>query len=183
MAAKKTEQKVHPAVEEMATATKNVIKHVNSIIGQVAFTSVAADGIAKLTLVPACMSYVLLKQAQEALNEAAKNLSEIRRSVQYEHLPKVFEREGAESTAVVVDGRTYRVTPTEALRVSIKGEKKSEAYEWLRGNGLESLITETVNASTLSAAVKERMAENKGVPEDMFNVLVQPSVSVTAVKK
>ena len=51
----------------------------------------------------------------------------------------------------------YLITKTYA---SADKEHKNELYEALRNEGYGSLITETINANSLSAFVKEQMSEN-----------------------
>lgn len=46
------------------------------------------------------------------------------------------------------------------LYASVVKENKAELYEALKNEGYGSLITETVNANSLSAFVKEQMADN-----------------------
>ena len=47
-----------------------------------------------------------------------------------------------------------------------------------------SLVTETVNSSTLSAAAKFELEEHgREFPEELFNVALVPTTSVTATKK
>lgn len=89
------------------------------------------------------------------------------------------------STSHTVDGK--RITTSEKLHASIRAEHREEAFAWLMkndlfGTELSALITETVNASTLSASIKDAM-RTKGIefPEELFTTVVVPSVSVTAV--
>lgn len=52
------------------------------------------------------------------------------------------------------------------LYASAVKENKAELYEALKKEGYGSLITETVNANSLSAFVKEQMADNDDVLPD-----------------
>jgi len=60
------------------------------------------------------------------------------------------------------------------LYASADKEKKSELFEALKAEGYGSLITETVNANSLSAFVKEQMADN----DDSLPDWLQGKVSV-----
>jgi len=96
-------------------------------------------------------------------------------------IPAAFERENI-STFTTADG--YRVTLSTRFVASIKPDMKGEAWDWLRKNGLDALIVETVNASTLSAAGKKMIEdEGKELPEHLFNAHFMPSVSLTKTKK
>jgi hypothetical protein len=56
---------------------------------------------------------------------------------------------------------------------------KEAAFEWLRENGLGELITETVNASTLSAQARKMLEDGTELDADIFNVSVFPTTSIT----
>lgn len=96
-------------------------------------------------------------------------------------VPEALEQAGI--THVPLD-EGFRVGVSHAWRASIKSDQKEAAYDWLRSNGLEAIISETVNASTLSAAVKVQVEEhNREFPEELFNVAHVPNTSVTQTKK
>lgn len=77
----------------------------------------------------------------------------------------------------------YRVGVSVRWAASIKPDKKEEAYEWLRANGLADLVTATVNASTLSAAARTEIENNnREFPDDIFTVAQVPTTSVTQTK-
>lgn len=112
---------------------------------------------------------------------ALKSLGEASGLLSNELVPKCFERENLTSFTTK-DG--YRVTVSTNYRVSIKGDKKEQAYAWLQDNDLGELITQTVNASTLSAAGRKLIEEqNKELPEELFNAAFMPSTSLTKTKK
>lgn len=77
----------------------------------------------------------------------------------------------------------FRVTRTAKLFASIPSDNQEAAYQWLRDNGYEALIKETVNASSLSGAAKEMMENGNELPEDLFKCHVKDSVSITKKKK
>ena len=61
---------------------------------------------------------------------------------------------------------------TNTTRASVATERKEELFEALRAEGYGGLIYETVNANSLSAFVKEQMAENNDTLPDWLNGLV-----------
>ena len=77
----------------------------------------------------------------------------------------------------------YLTTKTYA---SANKEQKDELFEALRNEGYGSLITETINANSLSAFVKEQMADNDDVlPEWLdgkVNVFDKVTVSLRKSK-
>lgn len=94
-------------------------------------------------------------------------------------MPLVFEDEGV-STITLSSG--YRVTISQRLNASIPADKKAEAYDWLVRNDLGDLITETVNASSLSATARSLIEEGRQLPDDIFKTVILPQVSMTKVK-
>ncbi len=71
---------------------------------------------------------------------------------------------------------------TTKTRASAMAGRKEELYSALKENGFGELVYETVNANSLSAFVKEQIAENQDTVPDWLNGLVnvyeQTSVSV-----
>ena len=82
-------------------------------------------------------------------------------------------------TSITIGGR--RFTVSERSYASITAENKEVAYDWLRKSGNEHLIIETVNASSLSSAVKEWRENNTEIP-DCITVFPKKTVSVTKVQ-
>lgn len=73
-------------------------------------------------------------------------------------LPDAFESEGVDKVRVPQIERSFYVLP----KMSASMVDKEEAMAWLRERGADALITETVNASTLSSYVKD-LLENEGI--------------------
>mgnify|MGYP004542608097 FL=1 len=65
------------------------------------------------------------------------------------------------------------------LYASAVKENKAELYEALKNEGYGSLITETVNANSLSAFVKEQMVDNDDVLPDWLEGKVNVFDKVT----
>lgn len=123
--------------------------------------------------------YGMVRDMNTLVGEALKPLSDAAGILANNLIPKEFENENLTSFTTQ-DG--YRVTVSTAYRASIKADKKEEAYDWLRKNNLDALITETVNAGTLSAAGKKLTEdEGKELPEDLFNAAYMPTTSLTKV--
>ena len=94
-------------------------------------------------------------------------------------LPLVFDNEGV-TTITLSSG--YRVTISSTTRVSIPADNKEQAYQWLVDNDLGDLITNTVNASTLSATARSMNKQGQQLPDDLFKTVILPQVSMTRVK-
>ena len=70
----------------------------------------------------------------------------------------------------------YLTTKTYA---SANKEQKDELFDALRNEGYGSLITETINANSLSAFVKEQMADNDDILPDWLDGKVNVFDKVT----
>lgn len=131
-------------------------------------------------------AYVVFHRLMERLDETLEPLSHddpekpgLFELYKRKLLPEVFEVEGVKSIPLA---EGYRVGTASTFRASIRKGMKDTAYNWLRGNQLGDIITTTVNASTLSSAAKKLMEDqNKELPNDLFNVAMVPTTSVTKV--
>lgn len=124
-------------------------------------------------------AYVGVKDFYEQFDEIRKKLNVAKERMSYQILPRAFEDEG-QTTVTLSSG--HRVTISSKLRASI-GEDKLAAYDWLRENEFGEVITETVNASTLSALAKELAERGSGLPDELFSTSVAQTTSVTKVRK
>ena len=124
-------------------------------------------------------AFVALRGIRDEIEELYKSINKTYDQWKSERLPNAFEAEGV-PTVNLEEG--YRVTVSEKVFASIRGGKKEAAYQWLRENGLASIVTETVNSSTLSAVAKTMAEENRELDADYFHVHIVPSTSVTKTK-
>lgn len=97
-----------------------------------------------------------------------------------EHMPKAYEDEGVNKTLALDEG--YRVTVSASMKVSLPAENREKGFEWLRENNLGDLITETVNAQTLTSTANT-LLEEQGLelPGDIFSVHMVNNTSVTKI--
>lgn len=136
---------------------------------------VAHDGGA----VELARAFVALRSLKDEIDECSKIFSKLFEDVKGVQLPAKFEAEGV-PTINLDEG--YRVSVSHRVFASIKTGQKDMAMKWLRSNGLEDLVTETVNSSTLSAVAKSMAEENRELDGELFSVAVLPSTSVTKTK-
>lgn len=123
--------------------------------------------------------YRVFQQLDELRDEMSKQVEFVKTVL----LPQAFENE-ALSSFTLEDGT--RVTVSEKINASIPPHVKEEAYQWLVDHNLGALITQTVNASSLSSTAKGILAgEVEGVfdlPSELFNVSTRKTTSVTRRK-
>ena len=91
-------------------------------------------------------------------------------------IPSRFEEEGIENITIEGIGR---VSLTGDMYVSVHAENRERMYDWLNDIGKDSLITKTVNASTLKAAVKAMIRAGEEIPEDFIKVTPFTRASIT----
>lgn len=103
------------------------------------------------------------KQNNAEIEKAELELSELMAKTETQS----FQRAG---TLFYLTTKTY---------ASADKEHKDELFEALRGEGFGSLITETINANSLSAFVKEQMSENDDILPDWLEGKVNVFDKVT----
>lgn len=93
-------------------------------------------------------------------------------------VPAVFET--ADTTSQTIDG-IGRCNIMDDISVSMQGdsdpEKKANRelfYQWLIDQGLEDMLTRSVNAQTLAAFVRRQMAAKDGLPLPTNLITVKP---------
>ncbi len=114
-----------------------------------------------------------VKEARKTLEQMSDHLSRV---VIPDTIKSLRERTG-EKPPFNIEG-VGRVTVS--YRFSCTMTDKPAGLDWLRANGHEGLIQETVNSSTLSAFGKD-MLENQGkeLPEEIFKTSTSPYTSIT----
>lgn len=123
----------------------------------------------------------------EAIEDAFKKSEKVREFQQAVRIPEYYFDNGI--TSLTIGDR--RVTLSLKVMGSIRASHKDEAIKWLEeftkkddeGNDIHpfsAIPTKTVNASTLSAAVKvEIVSNNFDFPSDLFETYFKEGVSVT----
>jgi len=112
----------------------------------------------------------LQKTLKEITDDAGEIKTELQKTydfIRYVRVPAIMEREDVESVKIEGVGRMYLLSD---YNMSIKKGQKEPAIEWLIENGLGDIVQETVNASTLKAALKGVIKNGVEIPEDMFNI-------------
>jgi len=96
------------------------------------------------------------------LRDTKKNLEQ-----QLKELNAQLDEKDAELAAAMAESETQNFTRagvmfclTNTTRASATAERKEDLFDALRTEGFGDLIYETINANSLSAFVKEQMAEN-----------------------
>lgn len=117
-----------------------------------------------------------IQQKKERLEAQVKELNRHFDFLRITKIPAQMEEEGIDRINVTNVGR---VSLTADMHVSIKAEMKEQFYQWLRDNGREDIVTETVNPSTLKATVKNMVKNGEEYPDDLLNVSPFTRASIT----
>lgn len=139
-------------------------------------TFVELEQAAARGAVDVARAFVALRQLKDYVDNVFDPLGKKYEETKVVTLPQKFESEGV-PTVHLDEG--FRVTVSHQMRASVKGGQKEAAFEWLRNNGLGDIVTETVNASTLSALARSMTEENRELDGDLFNVAILANTSVT----
>lgn len=116
------------------------------------------------------------RKLKEDLEDQLKAINKEYDFLRLNMVPARFEEEGIENLKVEGVGR---VSLTGDMYVSILADHKEEAYEYFRDIGKGSLITETINSSTLKATVKAMIKAGEEVPESLIKVTPFTRASIT----
>lgn len=116
------------------------------------------------------------RKLKEDLEDQLKAINKEYDFLRLNMVPARFEEEGIENLKVEGVGR---VSLTGDMYVSILADQKEEAYEYFRDIGKGSLITETINSSTLKATVKAMIKAGEDVPESLIKVTPFTRASIT----
>lgn len=162
-------QSVNEILEYLSAATDLVV---GKLPGELEFAE--KDGVVELT-----RAFVELRGVKDKLDAIAKDFSKVYEDFKVGRLPAAFELAGV-PTVNLDEG--YRVTVSHRVFASVKGDRKEQAYQWLKENGFGDLVTQTVNTATLSAAAKAMAEENQELDPDLFNIAIIPTTSVTKTK-
>jgi signal transduction histidine kinase len=109
-----------------------------------------------------------IKEAREALDEMEKRLSR-------EQVPEAMRAAGVKTITIEGVGRVSL-----SNRWSCSMLDKQLGFDYLRANGAEGLIIETVNSQTLAAYAKELSTEEgKELPADVFKTGIMTYTSIT----
>lgn len=115
----------------------------------------------------------------DSLELSAKSLRKQHDLIAKGLLPDRMAEEGLEQIVVAGVGR---VNVRADVYASIPEEQKFEAWQWLRDNGRSNLISETVNASSLKAAIRAAIIKGEPFPEEYFKVTPYSMAVITKTR-
>ena len=156
---------------------KSAAQNVDLLLREFSQLSDTLDSVRKLGIAEACEVFRGLKELNDKYSETGKLLSAAIEVLKHNIIPEKFESSKVSSFTTTTG---YRVGISMLTRASMTD--KEGGKQWLRDNGLGDLITETVNASTLSATAKSLLEEGgKELDPQFFKTSIVPTTSVTRV--
>lgn len=125
--------------------------------------------------------YDLVRKAVEQTKVAREAIAEIGDRLSKEHIPEIFR----EVKAKTGEKPPFKIEGVGSVSVVNKYSctilDKQLGFDWLRANGHGGLITETVNASTISAFAKELIeVDGMELPPELFKTGINPHTSIRA---
>lgn len=185
--AKPTKEVLPASIVNTLPSAKDVMAHMAQINKLLPHLEKEMAKALKGGAITTARAYVALHRLEERIDEVLKPLFSEKKDApgllyryKTDLIPKAFEQDGV-TNVPLAEG--YRVGISSRFLASIKPDQKEAAYDWLRGHGLGDIITATVNAQTLSSALRKEMEDkNVEAPDELFNVAMVPTTSVTATK-
>lgn len=123
---------------------------------------------------------VALRGLKYRLEEMGRIKTEIQKSYDFlsiDVLPERMDEEGIQTLKIKDVGRLQMSSD---IRCAVPAANREDVKEWLNEHGHGSMVSETINASTLKAFVREMMKEDKEWPSDLLKVT--PYSRATVVK-
>ena len=111
-----------------------------------------------------------LKDLRDAKKNLEQRLKEVIAQLDAKDIALASAMAESETQNFTRSGIMFCLTNT--TRASATAERKEELFDALRTEGFGDLIYETVNANSLSAFIKEQMAENAHTLPDWLSGLV-----------
>lgn len=172
---------MRPDLKELAEANCK-IDDIYTLIGKMDRALEELKDIGPRTvLAVAATHYKALIDLEAKIEESRLKAYHLKNFYQMRVLPELFLDASTYRTTTLND---YTVTLKQDLSASIPKDSRDAAYQWLVENGLEDIITTTVNSSTLKATMKELAEKNMPFPpEDLIKITPLPAYSIRKAAK
>lgn len=108
-----------------------------------------------------------LKDIKDSMEDSLKDVNKSIELLTKQVIPEKMDEQGISNVSF---GDIGRISLRGEVYASILAENREAAYQWLRDTGRASLISNTVNASTLKAACKEWLKNGEEIPDSLIKV-------------
>lgn len=120
-----------------------------------------------------------MRDGEIAKEQVESKLKEINKHLDFLRIVKIPSKMDDEGIGNITFEGIGRVQLTSDMYTGIQAGKQEDAYQWLSDTGRGDLIKDTVNPSSLKAALKEAMRKGEEIPEDVFRVSPFTRASIT----
>ena len=114
-------------------------------------------------------------QAKQQASDAWDHVCALTRTI----IPERMDNDQIQNITVnLPDGSKKQLLCMDQVSVKTPAENKSALYEWLHDHDAESIISETVNSSTLAAFVRQQMKAGDEYPVDICEISAYSTASL-----
>jgi hypothetical protein len=133
----------------------------------------------KLDLVQLAIQMGAIQAEKERIDEMAKAVGREFDWLRLNAIPGKMDEEGIANIKVSGLGQ---VKLTGDMYVSVLAENRPKVYEFFRDHNRGDIISESINAATLKATVKDMFKKGEEIPEDLIKVTPFTRASITREK-
>lgn len=137
------------------------------------------DSLKKMSIKDLITEMDQLRTFKDEASNTSKHYNKMWDILRLHVLPEKMEDEDVSNITIEGVGRANLQSD---IYFSIPKDNKLEAFDWLRDNGHEDLITETVNSSSGKAWAKECLRDGIQLPEDIFKITPYTMAKLTRTR-
>lgn len=157
-------------IEQISESCKIIAETLAKLLPEIQKIKDLTDGVRDdptMRAANAATALFMVKGAHDAVDAAKKAIYKPKDFLDKVIVPEKMEADGVDQVRVPSIARSFSVQD----KMSASFVDKEAGFEWLRGLGQGDMITETVNAGTLTAYVRNLILE-EGIdpPEDVVKV-------------
>jgi hypothetical protein len=124
-------------------------------------------------------AFMKSKDHHSELKSMASEAWDVHCVISRQIIPERMEADQIQNITVILpDGSKKQLLVIDQVSVKTPPDKKGELWDWLREHDAESLISETVNSSTLAAFVRQQMVAGDAYPNEICEVSMYSTASL-----
>ena len=124
-------------------------------------------------------AFIQSKEVHAEAKAAASEAWDVHSVIARQIIPERMDADQIQNITVILpDGSKKQLLCIDQVSVKTPPDMKAELWEWLREHDAESLISETVNSSTLAAFVRQQMEAGDEYPNEICEVSTYATASL-----
>ena len=124
-------------------------------------------------------AFIQSKEAHSQMKARAAEAWDAHCIIARQIIPERMEADQIQNITVILpDGSKKQLLCIDQVSVKTPADRKMDLYEWLSEHDAEALISETVNASTLAAFVREQMKSGEPYPNEICEISMYATASL-----